>query len=45
MMSQTGKIIALEFADEFSRGGIFSVLYEKAQNNEKIDLNALQRDI
>jgi len=45
MMSQTGKIIALEFADEFSRGGIFSVLHGKAQNNEKIDLNALQRDI
>lgn len=30
MMSQTGKIIALDFADEFSRGGTFSFLHEKA---------------
>lgn len=45
MMTQTGKIIALDFADEFSRGGTLSILYDKAKNNEKIDLNALQREI
>lgn len=44
-MESQGTQLALNFTEEFSRGGIYGVHYENARAEQQIDMWALQKDM